>query len=56
MFKNSLELVKNLMQIMHNTLNFYVQAPVAYISSFILTFYKHFVCLGFLLFSVFLTR
>jgi len=41
------------MQIMHNTLIFYVQVPVAYISSLILTFFKHFVFLGVLSFSVF---
>jgi len=35
------------MQIMHNTLIFDVQVPEAYISSFILTFFKHFVCLVF---------
>jgi len=34
-----LEFVKNVMQIMHNTLIFYVQVPVAYISSLILTFF-----------------
>jgi len=31
----------------------YVQVPVTYISSLVLTFFKHFVRLGFLLFSVF---
>jgi len=41
------------MQIMHDTLIFYVQVPVAYISSLILTFLKHFVCLFFLSFSLF---
>jgi len=40
MFKNGLELVKNSMQIMHITLVFfYVQEPVACISSLILTFF-----------------
>jgi len=34
-------------QIMHNALIFYVQVPEAYIPSFILTFFKHFVCLVF---------
>jgi len=33
MFKNRLERIKNMMQIMHITLIFYVQVPVAYISS-----------------------
>jgi len=47
MFKNRLELFKILMQIMHITLIFYVQVLMAYISSSILTFFKHFVCLGF---------
>jgi len=40
------------MQTMHNTLIFYVQVPAAHISSTILTFFKHFVCLFFLSFSV----
>jgi len=46
MFKNRLELVKNMM---HNTyyLNFYVQVPVACISSSVLTFFKRFECLFF---------
>jgi len=39
MFKNRLELVKNLMQINAYYLNFYVQVPLAYISSLVLTFY-----------------
>jgi len=38
--QNSHELVKNLIQIMHNTLIFCVQVPVAYISSLILTFFN----------------
>jgi len=52
MFKNSLELVNNMMQIMHY-LNFYVQVPAACVLSLVLNLFKHFVCLGFLLFSVF---
>jgi len=52
MFKNRLELVKNLMQIMHITLSFYVQeAPLAYISSLVLTFYNILYVLVFLSFS-----
>jgi len=36
---------------MHNTLIFYAQVPVAYISSFILTFFKHLYVWRFLSFS-----
>jgi len=54
MFKNRLELVKNLMQIMHITLIFVQEVPVVYISSLVLTFFKHILYVwGFLLFSVF---
>jgi len=42
MFKNRLERIKNMMQIMHITLIFYVQLPVAYISSLVLTFFNIF--------------
>jgi len=38
MFKNGLERVKNLMQIMHMTLISHVQVPVAYVSSLVLAF------------------
>jgi len=41
------------MQIMHNTFIFYVQVPVAYISSFILTFFKYLYFWRFLSFSEF---
>jgi len=34
-------------------LNFYVQVPVAHISSLVLTFFKHFVCLGFFIYFLF---
>jgi len=47
MFKIALNFVENLMQIMHNTLIFYVQLPVGYISNLNLNFLQHFVCLFF---------
>jgi len=48
--RNRLELVENLMQIMYIILISYVHLPVAYVSSSVLTFLKHFVFL-FILFS-----
>jgi len=47
MFKNGLELFKNVMQAMHTTLISYVQVPVAYISSLVLVCFEHFLCLWF---------
>jgi len=53
MFENRLELVENLMQIMHFTLIFHVQVLVTYISRawLVLTFLTFFYVLFFLLFS-----
>jgi len=48
MFKNRLELVKNMMH-----LNFDLQVPVACFSCLVLTFLKHFACLGFFIIWVF---
>jgi len=41
---------------MHNTLIFYVQVPVGYISSLILTFFFNFICLFFLIIFRFFSR
>jgi len=56
MFKNRLELVKNLMQINAYYLNFYVQVPLAYISSLVLTFLYILYVWVFLLLSGFFSR